>query len=375
MQIPKNTFVFSSFKTLLFIWLFGCTSPQKHFDRGAYDKAFYSAINDLKKNPDNAKAQALLPEAFNQYVGAINDQLADQRNHNAGPEALYNSYSELQRIYEAVRSTPAAQKIITTRNYSSELAEAANNAAAYYYDKGEALMAAGDRKSAQEAYTNFQKASSFSKNYREVNSRLKEAEDIAFVNVVVNTIDQRFGYYSVDGNFLRADIMRQLNYAGRNNFYRFLDQYGAGNTRADQFMDIALYDLWIGQLFASNYSYDVSKSIEVPVENEPRKKTTITVNAKVNVTRRVIESRAMMDTRITDAATRRLMYTERFPAQYSWEKLTGSYSGDSRALSDKDWAIVRGVYNNPPSTDELYRELTRVIMNDFTNRMRQIYSR
>jgi hypothetical protein len=55
--------------------------------------------------------------------------------------------------------------------------------------------------------------------------------------------------------------------------------------------------------------------------------------------------------------------------------MTGSYKGDSRALGDKDWAIIRGAYNNQPAYDELYRELTRRMMNEFNNRMRVIYGR
>jgi hypothetical protein len=70
-----------------------------------------------------------------------------------------------------------------------------------------------------------------------------------------------------------------------------------------------------------------------------------------------------------------LIAYDRVPAQYTWEKLTGSYTGDSRALSDKDWAIIRGAYNKQPAYDDLYHELTRRIMNDFNGRMQMIYGR
>jgi len=80
-----------------------------------------------------------------------------------------------------------------------------------------------------------------------------------------------------------------------------------------------------------------------------------------------------MDYRITDAASRTMVGSDRISSQYTWEKLTGSYTGDQRALTDKDWAIIRGAFNNQPDYNELYHELTKQLMNEFNIRMRSIY--
>jgi len=125
----------------------------------------------------------------------------------------------------------------------------------------------------------------------------------------------------------------------------------------------------------SRDKYNVSKDITEKDEKDASKSRTTTVTATVNVTRRVIDSRATMDYRIMDAASRQMVGSDRISANYTWEKLTGSYTGDQRALSDKDWAIIRGAYNNQPSYNELYRELTKQLMNQFNNRMRSIYGR
>jgi hypothetical protein len=195
--------------------------------------------------------------------------------------------------------------------------------------------------------------------------------------VVVNKFDQRFGYYTINGSFFRNDILRNLNNIGNANFYKFfgINQPGSREVRVDQYMELTMYDIWFGSLATNTYSYDVSKTISVPDENKPKTKTNITVNATVRVTRRIIDSRGVMDYRITDAATQRMITYDRVASQYTWENLTGTYSGDSRALSDKDLAIIRGAYSNQPSYDELYHELTRQIMTEFSYRMRNLYAR
>ena len=52
-------------RLVLFITLLSsCVSTQKLFDKGEYDKAFYAAVNDLKKKPADVSALKILPEAY-----------------------------------------------------------------------------------------------------------------------------------------------------------------------------------------------------------------------------------------------------------------------------------------------------------------------
>lgn len=37
--------------SLLLLFLLSCVSTQKLYEKGEYDKAYYAAIGDLKKNP------------------------------------------------------------------------------------------------------------------------------------------------------------------------------------------------------------------------------------------------------------------------------------------------------------------------------------
>jgi len=194
---------------------------------------------------------------------------------------------------------------------------------------------------------------------------------------VINNIRQQYGPYSINGSFLDNDIQTSLNNIGRNYFYQFYQLFDAQSRqiRVDQFMDIMMYDISFGRLALNSYSYEVSKTVKEPAANPKDAPVPVTVKATIKVTRRIMDSRAAMDCRITGAENRRILFSERFLRNYTWENLTGSYTGDSRALADKDRAIINGVYDNPPDYNDLYRELTRQIMQDFNNRMRQLYGR
>ncbi|MFT3934973.1 MAG: hypothetical protein QM726_15210 [Chitinophagaceae bacterium] len=357
-----------------------CKSTKKLFDEGQYDKAVYSALDDLRKKPDNATAASILPQAYNEAVTKYENSIAAANTGIVNAQKLdiiYRDYVALQKMYTAIAATPAAFSHVTAKNYASDVSMAADNAAEFRYNKGMDLLQNGDRISAQKAYENFKIVSSYVPGYKDVDDRKADAYDLAIVNVLVDKFDQRFNSYSVNANYFQNDVVYGLNNIGNSHYYKFYNtnEPRAREVRVDQYMDINVYDIWFGQMAATRNSYTVSKDITEKDDKDDKKTKTYTVSATVNVTRRVIDSRATMDYRITDAASRRMLGSDRVFAQYTWEKLTGNYTGDQRALTDKDWAIIRGAFNNQPTYDELYRELSRQLMNQFESRMRSIYGR
>jgi ribosomal protein S24E len=356
-----------------------CKSTKKLFEEGQYERAFYSAIDDLKKNASNTSAQQVLPDAYgharNQLLNNID---AAQSGSRTGDkiDRIYTGYKALQKMYNTVGAS-AANGMVHPVDYSNELMKAAEEGAYFHYNNGLDLMDRGDKKSFQKAYQEFKTTDSYVPGYKDVIQLKADALDRSVTNVVINNIRQQFGEYSVNGSFLDNDIQSSLNNIGRNYYYKFYQLFDAQShqLRVDQYMDIMMYDIYFGRVAVNSYSYDVAKVIKEPSSNPKEAPKSITVTATVKVTRRVMDSRAAMDCRISDAENRRIIFSERFSRNYTWENLTGTYTGDSRALSDKDKAIINGSYNNPPDYNDLYRELTRQIMNDFNSRMRQLYGR
>jgi hypothetical protein len=365
---------------LVLIAIVSCKSTKKLYEEGQYDKALYSALDDLRKKPENATAASILPQAYNEAVTKYQNSIAAAKYGTPTEQKLdiiYRDYRALQKMYDAIAATPAAFGHVTARNYTAELSAAAEDAADYRYNAGRELLQRGDRFSAQKAYESFSASAGYVPGFKDVEDRKAEAYDLAVANVIVDKFDQRFGNFNINGNYFQTDIVHTLNNIGNSHYYKFYstNEPRAREVRVDQYMDINVYDIWFGQLASNSYSYEVSKEITEKDDQDPKITRKFTVSAHINVTRRIKDCRAMMDYRITDAATRRMVASDRIPAQYTWEKLTGNYTGDSRALGDKDWAVVRGAYNNQPGYEELYRELTNQLMSQFNNRMRNIYSR
>jgi hypothetical protein len=359
--------------------LFSCQSPQKLFDKGEYDKAFYAALGDLKKNAADANASRILPQAYKEAAAKYETDIAAAKNSKGKNTdklgQVYNGYLSLQKLYDATITAGVQAPSFAPVNYSAELTQAAENAAAARYNRGIALLERNDRVSARKAYDNLKMADTYVPGYKDVIEKKQQAYDAAIVNVVVNKLDQRFGYYNINGSFFENDILWNLNSIGNTHYYKFygINDGQAKEVRVDQFMELNMYDIWFSNLATNSYSYRVSKNIPVKSDKMANSTSNITVSATIRVTRRIINSRAVMDYRITDAASQKLIAADRIPAEYTWESLTGSYTGDERALSEKDWAVVRGAFNNRPGYDELYRELTRQIMTQFNFMMRSIY--
>ncbi len=357
-----------------------CKSTTKLYDEGQYDKAVYSALDDLRKNSGNTSAGEILPQAYRQarsrYLQSVTAASAGIPNAQK-LDVIYRDYLGLDKLYQAIAATPAAFRFVQAGSYTVELTQAAEAAAAFNYDQGVGYMQQSNRLAAQKGYEAFKRAAGYEPGYKDLEERMADAYDKAVVNVIVDKFDQRFGNYSLDAGYFRNDILRNLNSIGNSRYYRFYSTADpkAREVRADQFMDINVYDIRFGEMAVNRDSYTVTRDLTEKDPADPKKTVTTTVRATVNVIRRVIVSNASMDYRIVDQESRRMIDNNRFFAEYTWEKVTGGFTGDQRALGDKDWAVVRGVYNNQPGYDALYRELTSQLMNQFNARMRDIYSR
>src|SRR5262245_27175571 len=127
----------------------GCKTAAKLYDKGNYDEAVELAVKKIQKKPDDAEMRSLLQSA---YDSAVNDhetkirQLSDNTNELKW-EWIYNEYSSLQRLYEAVYRSPEAMTIVRPINYSSYLNTYADKAADVRYQRGLQWMDKGDKQS------------------------------------------------------------------------------------------------------------------------------------------------------------------------------------------------------------------------------------
>jgi hypothetical protein len=78
--------------------LFACKSSQKLFEEGKYEKAFYSSLDDLKKNASNATALQLLPETYERASRQLFSVIDNTTGGGAAAaDKIYNGYYALQK--------------------------------------------------------------------------------------------------------------------------------------------------------------------------------------------------------------------------------------------------------------------------------------
>ena len=76
-------------------------SPQKHFEKGNFEKAFQGALKDLEKSSSDRKKKNILNKSFEQIVlqHQTDWQLAQHSNHIEDLEDVYDDRSQLVDNY------------------------------------------------------------------------------------------------------------------------------------------------------------------------------------------------------------------------------------------------------------------------------------
>ena len=143
---------------------------------------------------------------------------------------------------------------------------------------------------------------------------------------------------------------------------RFYTEWQArrDNIKPDWVVDLRLRNLDIPYPTSYNYRRNASAQVQVGTDTSGRPLYN-TVYATVNITRLSFIARADMEVNIKDLTTGRNINNNSYREDYRWEEERGTYTGDSRALSTRDWDLVNNYGYNTPSKEQVLNELYRKI--------------
>lgn len=363
------------------ILLWGCRSGEKLYNKGKYDKAVTAFVKKLQRKPQDATALQLLPEAYRQAQKVHEDRVNTllRSNNQLKWEPIRNEYRTMQRLYDAIHSSPAALKIVTPKDYSNAITGALENAAETRYDRGVALLQRGDKASARKAYDEFGAALKLIPNYRDAQERKDEAFQAGVVYVVVSEVDVRSPYFQFSADQFRDYLVRSLQQRNVNRFVVFYDERTARNEnlRPDQYIALRFQDFVVGQTYVDRARREVSKEIVTSTTRDTTGKTIntyTTVRATIVTTKTTVESRGLLDYQIADINSGKILRSDRIPGSYTWFNQFATYTGDSRALSEADLAAIGGRDLPPPPPQELFMEFTRPIYNQLEKDLRDYYA-
>lgn len=372
------------FYTLIFIaissLLFACRSAGKLYDKGKYDDAVEVAVKKVQKKPEDGEMKALLQNAYRYAVDEHQNKIAGYANSNNDLkwEWMYDEYISLQKLYDAIRHSPEASRILQPEDYSSYVTTYKEKAGDVHYQRGLQWMTYNDRESYKKAYREFNTALRFKTDDPDIQQKSDEAYAAAVINVVIVPANTYRGYQysSYHNNDFEKDVIRSL-YNINTEFVKFYSDQDAAryNIRPDEVVEIRFDKLDIGRTFDKNKTREVSKTIvvkETVYKPDSVVKEYGKVYAKVTTTHRNMISAGSLAIDIQDSNGRRL-WNESLRSDHKWSTEFSTFTGDARALSEEDKRLIDCKRENPPSDDDIRETITGKIRNDLVDVIRNHY--
>jgi membrane protein involved in colicin uptake len=250
------------------LFVIGCSSGQKAYQKGNYYEAVITAVNHLKRNNDHKKSIETLRQAYPMSVQYFEDKISTTIASPAEFKwaAVVQSYVTLNTMYDEIKRCPGALAVIPNpTNYTSKLAEARNNAAEEQYVAGRNAMAMGTREKAKVAYGYFKACGDYVPNYKDAQQKMEEALWAATVKVIMEPIPvtKRFG---VSAEFFDSRMSEYLHSASINQFVRFYSPAEAKKLKItpDHIVKVEFDEFVVGQTLMHEKEIPVQKdSIEV----------------------------------------------------------------------------------------------------------------
>jgi len=360
MKSKLYTFLFIT-TTILF---FSCKTAKKMYEKGNYDEAVVLAAQKLQKKPNDASTLDILQNA---YRFAVEDHEARIRNNSNSSNDLryewnYAEYLSLQRLYNAIRKSPAVFDAVHPTDYSSYVATYQEEAGNARFDRGLSLLENNTKTSSRQAYYEFQRALDLKPGDLAIRQKLDEAYSNAVTNVVVlPAVQTGFQYSSYNHGIVNIDknILHYLTSNNNNQFVRYYSPAEASslNIRTDQTVDIRFSNIDIDRYRDQRTTREVSKQVvvkETVIKPDSIVKEYATVKAKITTTRRTLRSDGLMQVTVRDYDNRWL-WSDTYRGDYNWSAEFSSYTGDARALNDEDRKLCDRQEQFPPRDSEIMR--------------------
>ena len=375
-------YIFYTFLSLII--LASCKTNKDYLSRSDNDNTLFDAIKTLKKHNTDTTALQALPVLYN---------LAQQRNlrkinsYSSSRELsrwdkMINAYSTLQEMYNAIVENDAASRVVTPVNYQQTLYDLKHEAAADYYTAATVFLNKPGRADAKQAYNYFKKADKLVPGYEDAKLKMDEAYAHAIVNVVIKPVQDNSYFfntgwgnygYNYSNEYFQQTLVRELKGTNSSRYpARFYTDREASreNVQTDWEVTLTLRNMNIPRPQTYTYSRNASQQVEAGRDSSGRI-IYKTVYATINISRQSFTANASMEINITDIVTRKNIVYNSFREDYRWQEEHATYTGDSRALSTSDWALINNNYYNEPRKEdilnELYRKLYPQVKNKITN--------
>jgi len=322
-------------------------------------------------------------------------------------------------------------------NYDEEIINSKKNAAEYFYAHALTLLEKGDRENAKRAYFEFKRVRELYPNFKEVDDMLKKSKYMATLKVIAEPIPMHSQNFKLTNEFFDNKINEFLGQMPASEFVRFYTREEARNIGLEDpnhILQMVFDDFVVGQVYIKEKETRLIKenvimgikdgnklktgNDKVTICHNPKseKRSTLsisvsaweghakhgdhlggckvatpegetkpgtgpsvpeviygTVKATTFITTKSLISKGLLDFKIIDANTNKVLTQEKFPGTFVWTCHWGYFNGNGRALSPKDHKAMKGKQVAPPPSQQLFIEFTKPIYDQLTVKIKNFY--
>jgi hypothetical protein len=373
------------FYTIALLLVFtSCKTTKDYLSRSSEDRTLFDVVKTLNKKGNDEDAAKALPIVYAQVQQTHLKKINTYKSYREITrwDKIIDEYAALQKMYDAISNSGTASSLVTAVNYQNDLYDAKQLAAEDYYQLATTLLQSDKRDDAKKAYTYFKKSDKYVNGFKDAKSKMDEAYQAAVINVVINPVqDNSFFFntgwgnsgYNYSNEYFQQTLVRELGGQNSSRYpARFYTDWEARreNVQPDWVVDLTLRNMDLPRPTTYNTTRNVSKQVEAGRDTSG-KIIYQTVRATLNIYRQSFTARGEMEVNITDAGSRKNISYNTYRDDYTWEQQYATYTGDSRALSNNDWAVVNNNSRNnqQPRKEEVLNELYRKIYPQVKNRI------
>jgi hypothetical protein len=363
----------------ILLFIFGCSSGKRSFERGNYDQAVYTAVNRLQKDPDNSKALQTLQKAY-RYAEEGHLTNVKDLTASADPlrwEGVLREYDALNRLADAILRCPSCrQSLGEQQKYTTHYQEARQQAAEARYARGLKLLQEKNRQSARQAYEDFERTEALLPGFKDARQKIEEAYWAAVLKVVVEPVEVRRGVYELSNEYFQNKIFEYLQRYEKSSFIKFYTPREARTQKfvPDQVLTLSFDDFVVGQTYLKEKELEVKRD-SVNISAPKEKEVYATVKAQYITFEKTITSSGMLDFRVMDWKTKNIITQEKMPGTFVWQDEWATYKGDDRALTDAHKKMTKRKESQNPAPQFLFVEFTRPIYEQLTAKIQSFYRR
>ena len=331
---------------VLLILIESCSSGKSAYKHGDYYTAVLEAVQRLRQSPDNKKSKSVLSMSYQAAVDFLTTDIQNQIASNANFKwrTVVADYDKINNLYENIRTSPGALKVIPNPvNKYKELTVAKDSAAAECYNRGVEAMLKNTREDAKQAFFLFTDANAFSPAFRESIEMMQQAKFNATLKVVVQPSLQNYWSWNFD----------PVVFGGAGNqfveFYTPQQAQDQGFQKVDHFLLVSVHGYQENRPTISRSVQEYSDSVKVGEKTVNNQKVPVKqkITAKMTVFEKVIPYSGAIQLFIKDASSNAELSNGRISSELTWNNRWAACSGDSRCIPSGVKGLCSGSESYP----------------------------